>query len=172
MANEAGSAPVPVGLDGATPKEMTVASRPIAKFVPVGGRRSAGSVPNSPPTRIPRSLRALQLGELARSEGLHAEIHPRLFSAYWVEGRDIGDIDVLVSIAAEAGLDADKAREVLESGALAERVQASTTAANRLGDEEVPVWRADDEVLIVGAQPNDVFADMLGDRGYAAHTET
>ena len=131
----------------------------------------AAGLRHAPPPRIPRALRALQLGELARAEGAHAELHPRLFSAYWSEGRDIGDVEVLVSLAADVGLDADKTREVLEADALADRVQSSTTAAHRLGADGVPAWLIDDKVLVIGAQPHDVFDEVLKDLGYAGDRE-
>lgn len=122
----------------------------------------------TPSTRIPRSLRALQLGELARAEGRHAEIHPRLFAAYWSEGRDIGDVDVLVDVAQAAGLDPDKAREVIESDAYVDEVQQSTMAGQRLGANGVPAWVLDRRVLVPGAQPHDVFDQVLSELGYSA----
>ena len=101
-----------------------------------------------------------------RAEGRHAEIHQGLFAAYWSEGRDIGDLDVLVEIAAAAGLDADKAREVLECGAYADRVRESTITAHRLGVSGVPAWVVDDKVLIPGAQPHEVFDQVLAQMGH------
>lgn len=120
-----------------------------------------------PPVRIPRSLRALQLAELARSEGCHDDVHHRLYRAYWSEGRDIGDLDVLVEIGAAAGVDSDKARQVLESDGYAEEVRRSTVTAHRLGVTGVPAWVIDDKGLVPGAQPHEVFDDVLGKMGYA-----
>lgn len=121
-----------------------------------------------PSPRVPRSLRALQLGELARAEGRHGDIHPRLFSAYWSEARDIDDVDVLVDIAQAAGLSAEKAREVLESDAYADQVRGSTAAAHRAGVTGVPAWVIDGKILVPGAQPHEVFDQVLGELGYAA----
>lgn len=117
---------------------------------------------------MPRSLKALQLAELARAEGRHADIHPRLFSAYWTEGRDIGDVDVLVDIAQAAGLSAEKAREVLEADAYVDQVRASTAAAERAGVTGVPAWVIDRKVLVPGAQPHDIFDQVLTQLGYPA----
>ena len=119
-----------------------------------------------PSSQVPRSLKALQLAELARAEGRHDDIHRRLFTAYWTEERNIGDLEVLLDIAAAAGLDRDKAGEVLESGAYAHPVRHSTTAAHRLGVNGVPAWLVDDRLLIPGAQPHDVFDEVLGEMGY------
>lgn len=117
---------------------------------------------------MPRSLRALQLAEFARAEGRHRDIHPRLFSAYWSQARDIGDVDVLVDIAQAAGLSADKAREVIESDAYAEQVRASTAAAHRAGVTGVPAWVVDGKILVPGAQPHEVFDRVLRELGYTA----
>ena len=116
---------------------------------------------------MPRSLRALQLAELARAEGRHADIHPRLYAAYWSEARDIGDVDVLVDIAQAAGLTPEKAREVLESDAYADQVQASTAAAHRAGVTGVPAWVIDRKILVPGAQPHEVFDQVMTQLGYS-----
>ena len=121
----------------------------------------------TPPVRVPRALAALRLAEFARAEGRHDDVHPRLFSAYWSEGRDIGDPDVLAGIAAEAGLDQDKAVEILASDAYADEVRASTATAQRLGVNGVPAWVVDDKVLVPGAQPHDVFDSVLTNLGYS-----
>jgi predicted DsbA family dithiol-disulfide isomerase len=117
--------------------------------------------------RVPRSFAALQLAELARAEGRHADIHGRLFAAYWSEARDIGDVDVLVDIAQSAGLAPDKAREVIENGAYADHVRESTRAAQRVGVNGVPAWLIDGKVLVPGAQPHEVFDQVFAKLGYS-----
>ena len=52
----------------------------------------------NPPDVIPNSRRALAVTELARDRGLHAPVHDRLMHAYWSEGADLGDEDVLLSL--------------------------------------------------------------------------
>jgi predicted DsbA family dithiol-disulfide isomerase len=121
----------------------------------------------NPSSRVPRSLRARELGELARAEGRHADVHHRVFRAYWSEARDIGDLDVLTGIAAAAGLDPDKARAVLEADTYADQVRESTTAAQRVGVTGVPAWVIDDRVLVPGAQPHEIFDQVLAQLGYA-----
>jgi predicted DsbA family dithiol-disulfide isomerase len=70
----------------------------------------------APPSFVPNSSRSLQLGELARARGRLDELHPRLFAAYWSDGRDIGDLDTLVSLGSSAGLDPGEVRRVIEEG--------------------------------------------------------
>jgi predicted DsbA family dithiol-disulfide isomerase len=126
----------------------------------------AAGLVHAPPTHVPRSLASLQLAEVAREEEAHGRVHPRLFRAYWAEGRDIGDLEVLASVAEAAGIDADKALEAIGSNAFAERIQVSTDLARQVGVNAVPAWLIDESVLVVGAQPHDAFAGVLEDMGY------
>ena len=64
-----------------------------------------GLVYNPPPDVVPNSHAALRLTELARAQGKHAVAHDRLMQAYWEQALNIGDPDVLHSLAAELGLE-------------------------------------------------------------------
>jgi predicted DsbA family dithiol-disulfide isomerase len=122
---------------------------------------------HAPPPVIPRSLRALALGELARDEGRHDDVHGRLFNAYWSEGRDIGDLEVLTAIGVDAGLDADVTRDALESGTLVPRVRQSSEAAQQVGVDAVPAWLIDKQLLVLGAQPHEVLDNVMAKLGHA-----
>src|SRR4051812_49799498 len=89
-------------------------------------------------TKVPNSQRALRLGEFARERGRHAELHPRLFDAFWVRGLDLGDDDVLVAEAQAAGLDADEARAALQDQRYADIVAGSTATALEAGPGRAP----------------------------------
>jgi predicted DsbA family dithiol-disulfide isomerase len=104
---------------------------------------------------VPSSRLALRLTELARDRGLHEPVHDRLMDAYWAEGRDIGDPETLRELAAEAGL--DDVESVFEGDAYGERVAASTAQAQRLGIHAIPAFVLDSKVLLLGAQPREVF---------------
>src|SRR3954470_7592955 len=64
---------------------------------------------------FPNSGKALRLGELARERDRHDALHPRVFQAFWGEGADIGDNEVLVALAKDAGLEEAEVRDVLAS---------------------------------------------------------
>src|SRR4051812_45444951 len=117
-------------------------------------------------TKVPNSQRALRLGEFARERGRHAELHPRLFDAFWARGLDLGDDDVLVAEAQAAGLDAGEAREVLAGDRYADVVARETASALEAGAGGVPAWVLDDRLLIPGAQPEEVFERVLAKVGY------
>jgi predicted DsbA family dithiol-disulfide isomerase len=120
----------------------------------------------APPPFVPNSMRSLQLGELARDRGRFAELHPRLFAAYWSEGRDIGDPDTLAALGASVGLDSAELLQVFEEGAYQERIRASTRTALEHGIGGVPAWVLDGKFLIPGAQPLDVFERVMRRLGH------
>ncbi len=122
---------------------------------------------HAPPPIAPRSLKALQLGELARDQGRHEDVHRRLFTAYWSEGRDIGDLDILTSVASEAGLDAEATRAALESDQVVDRVRQASEAAQKVGVDAVPAWLFDKQLLVLGAQPHEVLDNVMAKLGHA-----
>jgi len=112
---------------------------------------------NPPPAVVSNSLKALELTELARHEGLHEVVHTRLMEAYWSEEADIGDEDMLLSAAEEAGIDRSSAAEAIGTGAYREAVKESTNEAHRLGINAIPAFVLDGRMLIVGAHPPETF---------------
>lgn len=121
----------------------------------------AGLVYNPNPDRVPRTRRALELIEWARTHGKHDEMHTRVMDAYWTEGKDITGWDVLGPLVAEVGLDPQEARAEVESGAFAREVDASTTTAQKHGIRAVPAFVFDGRLLVSGAQPHEVFERAL-----------
>jgi predicted DsbA family dithiol-disulfide isomerase len=118
--------------------------------------------------RVPRSLNALRVAELARQRGLHAELHQRLMDAFWVRGRNLGDDAVLLEESGAVGLVEDEVREVLTGDQYADLVAASTQGALDAGASGVPAFAVDNRILIPGAQPEDVFEQVFERLGYAA----
>ena len=118
--------------------------------------------------KVPSSRRALVLGEIARDQGKHGELHPRVFAAYWVEGRDIGDDAVLVELAADVGMDRDDTRAKLADWApdLLTAIEEETRAAVEMGVTGVPGWLVNERLLVPGAQPHEVFERVLTRLGH------
>ena len=112
---------------------------------------------NPPPGTVPNTMRALRVTELARERGLHAAVHDRLMDAYWAQARNIGDPDVLRGLAVEAGLDGSEMDEVLAGQAYRDRVLALTAQAVSIGVTGVPGFLLDRRLLVLGAQPREVF---------------
>jgi len=74
--------------------------------------RGAG-IPLERPRFVPWTRKAHELAMHAASVGVFAEVHDALFRAYLWEGQDIGRIDVLLGVAAGAGLSRSEVRTVL-----------------------------------------------------------
>jgi predicted DsbA family dithiol-disulfide isomerase len=112
---------------------------------------------NANPEVVPNSMNALRLTELARDLGRHAEMHDRLMDAYWAEAKNIGDADVLRDEAAAVALPADEIEDVLAGDRYRDRVEASTREAYSMGANAVPAFVLDRRLLVLGAQPDEVF---------------
>jgi predicted DsbA family dithiol-disulfide isomerase len=87
----------------------------------------------------------------------------RLFRAYFLEGRSVGDRDVLAAIAGEAGLDAGAARAMLEADEHAGPVAAMERRARELGVTGVPFFIFDGRVAVSGAQEPRILADAIAE---------
>ena len=88
-------------------------------------------------------------------------IKERLLQAYFHDGLDVGDPDVLADCAAEVGFDRDEAREFLESGRGTDEVQAELGVAHDHGITAVPTYVVNGRWAIPGAQEPETFAQVL-----------
>ncbi len=79
-------------------------------------------------------------------------VKERLLNAYFVEGRFIGSLDVLVEIAVAAGLDGDAVRRHLSDPATREAVSQADAQARRMGINGVPFFIFNQKVAVSGAQ--------------------
>ena len=84
-----------------------------------------------------------------------------LFRAYFTDGRNVSDRDVLADCAAEVDLDADDARAMLDSDDYADTVRESQQQAQRRGITGVPCYVFDDRQALTGAQPTDAFLEAF-----------
>ncbi|MDO9502405.1 DsbA family oxidoreductase [Falsiroseomonas sp.] len=111
--------------------------------------------------RIPPSLDAHRLVRLADRHGVAADAVDALFQAYFCEGLDIGELSVLVTIAADLGMDAGATRRLLSGNAETEAVHADNLRAHRLGINGVPCFVVQGRHAIAGAQEPEVIERLL-----------
>lgn len=102
-----------------------------------------------------------RLIHLAGTLGLQAEMKERLMAAYFMEGRLIGDRDTLVELAGEIGIDKERARDALDSGAFADEVRADEREATELGITGVPFFVINRRYGVSGAQPAEIMLKAL-----------
>ncbi len=107
------------------------------------------------------TLDAHRLLHLAAKHGLQSEMKERLFSAYYTEGKNIGDIDTLIALAKEVGLEGEDVRTVLESDTFKKDVELDQFTAQQIGARGVPFFVFNDKYAVSGAQPSEVFAQVL-----------
>jgi predicted DsbA family dithiol-disulfide isomerase len=115
---------------------------------------------------------AHRLLHLAADRGVQGELKERLLRAYFTEGRPVGDPGALVEVAAEAGLDPDEARSVLESDKYLAEVREDQATARSFGITGVPFFVLDRAYGVSGAQPVEVLLDALRQAWAAAHPLT
>ena len=103
-----------------------------------------------------------------QSPAAQAALKHALFTAYFTDGANPSDPEVLAAAAQAAGLDPAAAREVLTSGRYADDVRAAERHWHESGISAVPAVVINDRYLISGGQPAEAFERAL--RTIAAET--
>lgn len=104
---------------------------------------------------------AHELLALAAARGREAAAWTRLYRAYFGERRSIFDVDALVELGTELGLDPAEARAALTDGRFRAQVEADGAEARALGASGVPFVVIDRRYGIPGAQPVEAFRQAL-----------
>lgn len=107
------------------------------------------------------TVKAHELLHFAKEQGRQLEMKERLMAAHFVEGRHVGNVDELVALAAEVGLDADAARVALESERYLDEVRADQAQATAYGINGVPFFVIDGKYGVSGAQPPAAFSQIV-----------
>lgn len=115
----------------------------------------------TPESRIVNSFQAHQLLDFALSQGLQHPLKLALFKAHFTDNRDVSDPDVLIDVATSVGIDADAAREVLDSGALVDSVREKQKFWTSRGISGVPSMVFGGKYLVTGAQGAENYAQIL-----------
>jgi predicted DsbA family dithiol-disulfide isomerase len=99
------------------------------------------------------------------AEGLGQEsqlaLKEKLFDAYFTQGEDPSNHELLLRVAGEAGLNVQQARTVLESNAFGDEVRQQEYYWKRAGINSVPAVIVNERHLISGGQPPEVFEQAL-----------
>lgn len=109
------------------------------------------------------TLKAHNLLQFSKEEGKDKEIKEEVFKAHFIDGKDIGDEDVLVDIAKSVGLDEEKSREALTSEVYESKVTLDRYTAQQLEITSVPFFIIDNKKAIQGAQPKEVFLKVFNE---------
>jgi len=95
-----------------------------------------------------------------------------LFKAYFTDGLNPSDPELLVRLAGEAGLDAQRAREILAGDEYAAATRARERLYTGAGIHSVPAIIIDNTHLISGGQPAEIFERALRQIAGAAPQQT
>jgi predicted DsbA family dithiol-disulfide isomerase len=111
--------------------------------------------------RIYNTFDAHRLLHWAQLEGRQHALKQALFTAYFTDGRNPNDREVLIDVATQVGLDATQAREVLESGRYTDEVREHEQFYAQQGISAVPSVIINNKYLIQGGQPVEAFEQAL-----------
>jgi predicted DsbA family dithiol-disulfide isomerase len=111
--------------------------------------------------RSGNSYDAHRLVHLARNLGREDEVTDRVMRAWYSEGAQIGDREVLVALAVEAGLDEAVVREMLEGDDIGIDVRTDLALASQIGISAVPTFVLDQKYGVSGAQPVEVLLGSI-----------
>ena len=112
--------------------------------------------------KLPNSRLALYISEFARKKGKFEEFHKLVLEAYWLEGKDIGDKNLLLDLAESVGLNKNEIEVYLSTDEPFKVVQKSLKELRTYGINGVPTFLIEDR-LIVGAQPYEIFKNLINE---------
>lgn len=116
---------------------------------------------SSDESRTYNSFDAHRLLHWSEPQGKQTALKHALFGAYFTDGRDISDAEVLADLAETAGLDRVEAEEILATGAYADDVRKAEMLWRSRGITAVPAIIIDGRYLISGGQPVDTFEQVI-----------
>jgi len=142
-----------------------------AMYARMKGLMEAEGLPYGKRTHTYNSRLAQELGKWADTQEGGYAIHDALYKAYFVEARNIGDIDVLLDVARSVGLPEAAAREVLEQRTFKDAVDGDWARSHQVGVTGVPTFAAGG-YGVVGAQPYEAMEELVKNAGAASKSES
>ena len=124
--------------------------------------------------KSPNTLNAHRLIRWSASAGVQNEVVEDLFTAFFMDGEDIGDIGTLVEIGARHGLDPELLHNLFGEGADGDLIEREIALAHKMGVEGVPCFILNDRFIVMGAQSPDTLVQAFEHamaEGVAAETE-
>ena len=137
---------------------------PEAMYQRMKGLMDEEGLPYGRRTHTYNSRLAQELGKWADTQPGGEALHDALYKAYFVDARNIGDLEILVELAQSVGLSGDEARAVLTERRFKDAVDADWAKSHRYGVTGVPTFVAG-RYGVVGAQPYDTLEQLLEKAG-------
>ena len=112
-------------------------------------------------SRVYNTFDAHRLLHWAELEGRHIALKQALLRAYFTDGADVSAHDTLLRLAVAAGLDAQRAQQILASDEYADEVRVQEQFFMSRGIHSVPATIINGQHLISGGQPPEAFEQAL-----------
>ena len=135
-----------------------------AKNTRMKGLMEAEGLPYSERIHTYNSRLAQEIGTWVETQPGGNAIHDKFFQAYFVDGRNVGDVDVIIDIVKSVGLDEIEARAVLEERRFKDAVDADWAKSHSYGVTGVPTFFSNGQGL-VGAQPYEGLQQLMEGAG-------
>jgi predicted DsbA family dithiol-disulfide isomerase len=111
--------------------------------------------------RMPNTLDAHRLVRIAKIAAIQGKMVERLFKAYLLEGRDIGDRRLLIELGVETGLDRETLEDVFSRRDDVQSVKDELATTRRLGLTGAPFFIFGEDVVVPGAPSQEIFSAAL-----------
>ena len=111
--------------------------------------------------RVPNTLNAHRLLYWAGLEAVQTPVMSALMRAYWREGKNISNPDVLAEIGAASGMKAEMIRRLLATDADRDEVQRRELHARERGINSAPTFIVADSHAVTGAQPASLWQSVI-----------
>lgn len=113
-----------------------------------------GKCDRTPNTVMSHNL--LRFAEMQGGTKVQNDVQEALFNAYFTDGHDLG-IDLLIKVAVDAGLDAEKVRTYIESEEADKLTYQEADSNGRKGVQSIPFCIVNGQPMFAGAQPASEF---------------
>lgn len=133
---------------------------PDKMYTDMKERMDAEGLPYGKRTHSYNSRLAQELGKWADTLDDGEKLHDALYRAYFVDSKNIGDVDVLLEVVASVGLSVDDARAVIENRTFESEVDADWQKSQQYGVTGVPTYVAGG-YGVVGAQPYEALEQLM-----------
>lgn len=111
--------------------------------------------------RTPNTLRSHRMVAFAGQFGRQQDIVEALFQAYFLEGKDIGSIEELITLGARLGLPELELAKAIRSWPPSGMVPSENARAHRMGVNGVPCYIVEESYAVAGAQEPDVLVRLI-----------
>ena len=154
----------PEGMPHSSYQQLKFGGRSIGRMqaaLAAAGEREGISFAFDRISHTPNTLHAHRLIRLAAAENRADALVEALFHAYFTDAADIGDLEVLATIAAACGLERRVARGYLSRGSGTAEVLEAEHRARRSGIDGVPCFIIGGEYALAGAQDPEMFLPLF-----------